>query len=84
MVVVNQTLFILRDNIIYVVDAFRRILENKFFSRGKVTNLFKIKNSIDDENGYKVLLFKVVAVNKNGTLQVFAPTDGDLMKDWQR
>lgn len=59
-------------------------MENKFYSKSKVLMLFKLKNQVEDADGYKTLQFKVIALCKNGTLLVFTPSDTNLMRDWQK
>jgi len=83
MVVVNQSIFLLRDNIIFCYNTFDQSLQH-FFFKGKVTSLFKLKQSSENEQGYKQTLFKVIALQRNGQLAVFLPNDSFLMKDWFR
>lgn len=47
--------------------------------------LHKLKTQSEDERGYKVTNFKVVAVHKNGTLQVFVKSNiYEQSGDWVR
>ena len=82
--VINQSLFLLRDNIVFIVDTFTKQILSKHFQKQKVVSLHKLKLQTEDEKGYKVTTYKVVAVHKNGTLQVFVPNDNNLMTDWVR
>ena len=41
----------------------------------KVQSLRKIKTIVEDETGIKQVLYKVVAVCKDGSMRVFSPGD---------
>ena len=82
--VVNQSLFLLRDNVIFIIDTFTRQILARYHQKQKIVSLHKLKFQTDDENGYKVTTYKIVAVHRNGTLQVFVPNDNNLMSDWVR
>ncbi len=49
-------------------------------------SLQKLRSQTEDDRGYKVTTFKVVAVNKNGSLQVFTKQHihDTLNLEWQR
>jgi hypothetical protein len=79
---VNQSVFLLRDNVIFLIDTLKELVVAKYFTKGKVIGIFKLKSSGEDENGYKFTNYKVIALNKNGSLQVFVPNDNFLMQDW--
>jgi hypothetical protein len=80
---------LLRDNAIFLVDTFTaRVIETFFPQQGyagtKVMKLHRLRDSKDDENGFKVSTFKVVAVQRNGTIQMFEPRDLNLQNEWKR
>ena len=77
MIMVNQSLFLLRDGVIYLVNigiSPIRVVA-KHIAKGKVHGLYKLKSTFDDDNGYKVSLYKVVALCKSGAVIVFTPAD---------
>lgn len=87
--VVNQTLFLLRDNAIFLVNTFTSKVVDVFFPQQgyvgtKVMKLHRLRESKDDENGFKVNTFKVVAVQRNGSIQLFEPRDLNLQSEWKR
>lgn len=63
------------DNVIYIVNSFTSRIVSKHISRSKVHSFFKLKSTFEDDNGYKVSLYKVVALCKNGAVIVFTPAD---------
>jgi hypothetical protein len=66
--IVNQSLFLLRDNIVFIVDTFTKQVVQRFLQKQKVVSLHKLKQQSEDDRGYKVTTYKIVAVHKNGTL----------------
>lgn len=74
----------MRDNIVFVVDSFKRIVVSKFISKAKVLSLHKLKSRGENEQGYRTMAYKVVALHKNGTFQVYQPKDINLMTGWNR
>jgi hypothetical protein len=82
MVTVNQTVFLLRDNIVFVINSYDKLVVNQFFSKVKVVSLHKLKQQTEDENGYKITNYKVVAINRNGSIQVFTANETNLMTNW--
>jgi hypothetical protein len=50
----------------------------------KVMKLHRLREAKDDNNGFKVNIFKVIAVQRNGTIQVFEPQDTNLQTNWVR
>ena len=88
-VIVNQTLFLVRDNTIFQVNTSNRKIVNIHFPLGgysgsRIISLQKLRQQSDDENGFKITTFKVVAIHQNGMLQVYIPEDLSLMSKWQR
>ena len=88
-VIVNQTLFLVRDNAIFVVDTFtKKVISTHFGQSGylgsRIISLHKLRHQNEDEQGFKTTTIKVVAVHQNGTLQVFTPEDLNLMTRWVR
>lgn len=53
MLVVNQSVFLLRDNAVFIYDSFKLRIVSKIFGKQKVVGLYKLKNSTEDELGYK-------------------------------
>jgi hypothetical protein len=87
--IVNQTLFLLRDNAIFLVDTFTTKVVDVFFPQQgyagtKVMKMHRLRESRDDENGFKINTFKVVAVHRNGSIQLFEPRDLNLQREWKR
>jgi hypothetical protein len=88
-VTVNQTIFLLRDNAIILVDTFRQKVLEIFqpplgYEGPKILKLHKLRKQEEDKLGFRSALFKVVAVHRNGTFQVFVPNETNLMSQWQR
>jgi len=89
-VLVNQTLFLVRDNAIFVVNTSskKKTIATYFGSGGylgsKIVSLHKLRQQTEDEDGFKITTIKVVAIHQNGTLQVFTPEDLSLMSKWAR
>ena len=87
---VNQTLFLLRDNAIFLIDiqSKPKLIEMYFPQLGytgtKVMKLHRLRESKEDANGIKINTFKVVAVQRNGTIQIFEPLDLNLQANWVR
>jgi hypothetical protein len=50
----------------------------------KVMKLHRLREAKDDNNGFKINIFKVIAVQRNGTIQVFEPQDINLQTNWIR
>lgn len=46
--------------------------------------LHRLRESKEDANGIKINMFKVVAVQRNGTIQIFEPLDLNLQANWVR
>jgi hypothetical protein len=87
--VINQTLFLVRDNAIFQVNTANRKVVTVHFSQGgysgsRVVSLHKLRQQTEDEQGFKVTTLKVVAIHQNGMLQVFVPEDLNLMSKWFR
>lgn len=86
---VNQTLFLMRDNVIFQVNTANRKVVATHFSEGgyagsPVLSLNKLRQQTEDDAGFKATTIKVVAVHQNGMLQVFVPEDLNLMSKWNR
>lgn len=62
MVIVNQSYFVLRDKVIMIYDEATQQYVNICLAKDRVVGLYKLKLNQEDENGYKVQQFKVVAV----------------------
>ena len=45
--------------------------------------LLKLRQQNEDANKYRSSVFKVVAVHRNGTFQVFVPQETNLMTQWK-
>ncbi len=82
MVSVNQCLFLLRDNVVTVYDPFHKETSLHMFKQ-RVIALQKLKQTAEDEHGFKHTAFKVFAINRNGTMAVFEPSDKQLMRGWE-
>ena len=74
MCVVNQSYFLLRDSIVLIYDSVTKNYTT-FISKVKIAGLYKLKQSTEDEKGFKHTSYKVVAVHRNGTLSIFIPHD---------
>ncbi len=77
-VTVNQTLFLLRDNAIILINNFTGTVLSFFFpSLGyqapRILKMHKLRKQDEDPKGFRSSVFKVVAVHRNGYLQVFVP-----------
>lgn len=86
---VNQSIFLLRDNAIILVDSFRQKVLEIFqpplgYEGPKILKLHKLRKQEEDKLGFRSAVFKVVAVHRNGTFQVFVPSETNLMTQWQR
>jgi hypothetical protein len=86
---VNQSIFLLKDNAIILVDSFRQKVLEIFqpplgYEGPKILKLHKLRKQDEDKLGFRSAVFKVVAVHRNGTFQVFVPTETNLMSQWQR
>ena len=88
-VTVNQSIFLLRDNAIILVDSFRQKVLEIFqpplgYEGPRILKLHKLRKQEEDKLGFRSAVFKVVAVHRNGTFQVLVPSETNLMSLWQR
>lgn len=83
MLLINQTLFLLRDNAIICTDLTTQKTKHFFFKQ-RVFSLMKLKSTSEDEQGFKINSYKVLVVCANGTLGSLIPKNINLMTDWER
>jgi hypothetical protein len=89
-VAVNQSLFLVRDNAIFLVDVStpsKNKVVGVYFGAGgylgsNIVSLHKLRLQEEDKEGFKVTTIKVIAIHRNGTAQVFAPEALALMANW--
>jgi hypothetical protein len=83
MLVINHSMFLLRDNAIIIKDLHTQSLKHVFFKQ-RIYCMLKLKSTIEDQEGFKLNTYKVVVVCKNGTLGSITPRNIELMTDWER
>ena len=74
MLVINQSIFLLRDNVITVYDSYEKTCEQHLF-KTKVVAMGKLRQSQEDEFGYKHLKFRVYAISRQGGISYFEARD---------
>ena len=68
MTVVNHTMFILRDNAVFLIDIPTKQVIKKILSKTRVVGLYKLKETKDDGQGYKQVCYKIIIVTKIGSI----------------
>jgi hypothetical protein len=68
---VNQSIFLVRDNAIILVDSFREKVLEVFqpplgYEGPKILKLHKLRK-LEEKDGFRSAEYKVVAVHRNGT-----------------
>jgi hypothetical protein len=71
-VIVNQTLFLVRDNAIILVNTITEkvldiFLPNLGYEGPTLLKLHKLKKQEEDPLGFRSYIFKVVAIHRNGS-----------------
>jgi hypothetical protein len=82
MIIVNQNLFLLRDNIIFNVDIETKKVKAKYLSAKKIVGLYKLREIKEDPNGFKQTSYKVYGIAKIGSLIMIESLDQNLNKEW--
>ena len=83
MLLINHSLFLLRDNAIIIKDLHSDTTKHVFYKQ-RVHSLMKVKTTSGGDNGFKSNTYKVVVVCKNGSLGSITPQNLELMTDWER